>query len=866
MNQDPSSREAQVTPRYTLPWGKWVDENEWLPLSNHSIDVAQVFMALVRQPWRRARLLTQGKTLDDRQLVRLAVLVFLHDIGKCNWGFQVKNNPYRRGTAGHVTETVALLRSEALQQRYPAEWRDLLQEVCGWFTQGEEAAVAMLLAALSHHGKPARWSEPGLRDLERYWEVRDGYDPMSALADMARVARKLFPDAFVADTPCIDATPELQHRFAGLLMLADWVGSDRQFFPCKPESDESRFAFAQRAAEHALSQIGLAPGECRNIASFLEIFGFEPTPLQRQLFHELPVNESTQLVLAESDTGSGKTEAALAWFLRLYAEGKVDGLYFALPTRVAARELYSRTLRAIEAAFKPESRPGPVLLAAPGYVRVDGAPVLADPEGVLWDDENLSRQRERLWASERPKRFLAAPVAVGTIDQALLSVLKVKHSLLRSVCLDRHLLVVDEVHASDAYMREVLTTLIRGHVARGGWVLLLSATLGESAASAFFERTLRPLAQSTQRPYPSLTTRAQEQAVLVNRSGRVIDVELSPTLENDDALLDDITSALREGARILVICNTVKRATAMLRAVEAHLSRHAPELLDAVFAIDGVRCPHHGRYTRADRERMDAEVTRRLGKGSPDGPVLLIGTQTLEQSLDIDADWLITDITSMDVLLQRLGRLHRHLRENRPASFRTPKVLIRVPSKALHEYLHPGGQLRGPAGLGSVYADGRVLECTLASLRNNPRLVIPEQNRQRIEQTTHPEAWAALPQVWETHAQYIQGAYLAEIRQAMRNSLEPQPFGELHYSADEERVTSRLGDPSCELALVTPTRSPIGSMIERVNIPAYYLYSLATPEQVEAQPFEGGFRITVEGHAFTYTRFGLEKEDARLTD
>ncbi|MFN3631155.1 MAG: CRISPR-associated helicase Cas3', partial [Casimicrobiaceae bacterium] len=463
------------------------------------------------------------------------------------------------------------------------------------------------------------------------------------------------------------------------------------------------------------------------------------------------------------------------------AEGQVDGLYFALPTRVAARELYDRVLRAIDAAFESADRPGPVLLAAPGYVRVDGAsPVLAAPEGTLWDDSAGDRQRERLWSAERPKRFLAAPVAVGTIDQALLSVLQVKHSLLRSVCLDRHLLVIDEVHASDPYMREAIKALLQSHMARGGWALLLSATLGDSVAAEFFSRAAKPLAEAVQRPYPLLSTAGKTWPMPVRRTRR-IEVSCLPCLTNDADLVPKLIDALAKGASVLVICNTVARSTALFRVVEATLERDRPALLDALFQVNGLRCPHHGRFARADRELLDKAVTARFGKGSADGPQLLIGTQTLEQSLDIDADWLISDFAPMDVLIQRFGRLHRHDRAQRPAAFAKPCALVRIPEGGMDAHLAPDGELRGPAGLGSVYTDGRVLALTLSSLQETPWLELPTQARSRIEGATHPEAFNTLPAAWKTHGQMVEGKALSEIRQALRSLLDDKPFGELHY-------------------------------------------------------------------------------------
>ncbi len=809
--------------------------------------------------------LTRLGPLQTGHKERLAVIVFLHDFGKCNRGFQAKADPAARDTAGHVMEAAALLLE--LQDRWPPAWTALIGDLCGWFAS-EEQAFQMLLASISHHGRPVSLSDYQASGVDRaakkWWSSANGYDPLAALEELAQAARRAFPDAFRADVPPIEATPELQQRFAGFVMLADWIGSDTHFFPYRQCAEEDRLTLARTAAERALRAIGLVPPEPRRPRPFTSVFPFAPTSLQAALADTLDLGDDTRLLLAESDTGSGKTEAALAWFFRLYAQHEVDGLYFALPTRVAARELYERVRRAVEAAFEPEQRPGPVLLAAPGYVKADGESVqalLTDPQGTLWEDHAQEARRERLWSAERPKRFLAAPVAVGTIDQALLSVLQVKHSLLRSVCLDRHLLVVDEVHASDPYMREVLRALLRGHLARGGWALLLSATLGESAAALYFERDAAPLDEALTRPYPLLSARSGAWPMPAARE-RSIQAELAPTLTDDEALLPALIQALERGARVLVVCNTVARANALFRRVEAILQAENPHLLPALFGLQGVGCPHHGRFAREDRERLDAAVTVLLGKGSSEGARLLIGTQTLEQSLDIDADWLVTDLAPMDVLIQRFGRLHRHERGQRPHGFETPRVLVRVPPRDLAEYLGKGGELRAPAGLGSVYADGRMLACTWEELRQRLALALPRQARERIERTTHPEALDALPEVWRTHGQQLVGKVEAEIVQALRSVLDDKPFGELHYADKSERVLTRLGRPTFEIPLAQPMPSPFGVDIYRVAIPSHWLTEGQAPESVRAELTEEGFRFSIGETSFRYTRFGLEKDDA----
>ena len=242
----------------------------------------------------------------------------------------------------------------------------------------------------------------------------------------------------------------------------------------------------------------------------------------------------------------------------------MDGLY--CPADAGwAKVNYGRVL-SIQAAFpEPAVRPSPILLAVPGYIRADGEPAsLPNPQKRLWEDDGNLAIHERVWAAERPKRFLAAPIAVGTIDQALISVLKVKHSLLRSVCLDRHLLVVDEVHASDTYMTEILASLLKGHVGRGGYALLLSATLGETARSKLFDVSPLPGTKALQRPSPAIRVFDREISVTSASSGyKLVKHQLLPSLE-DEALLPALRDALSAGCRVLVICNTVARAKRLL--------------------------------------------------------------------------------------------------------------------------------------------------------------------------------------------------------------------------------------------------------------------------------------------------------------
>lgn len=868
-------------------WGKLErDEKgavrDWHPLVDHCLDVSMVFRALVELPGiRRALEAAAGQPLSSAQLDRLGVFALLHDIGKCNHGFQAKSNVQTREVAGHVREVAPLLLCEQLG----ADAAEALafDTLCTWFMDSDQAscptAARFLIAAVSHHGEPQKidsWEAWGQSATgwpsAKLWRPQAGRDPIAGVHALVSLARDTFPEAFATQVPPLPERVALEHRFSGLVMLADWLGSDTRFFPFRKTADEDRLAFARTQARHALAVSGLDCEPARialvtHVPGFVGLFGREPYPLQSRLAQEQAIDADSRLLIAESDTGSGKTEAALAWFLRLYAAGKVDGLYFALPTRVAARELCGRVEGMLKRLMELSgAAPAPCLLAVPGYARAtDATDGLPDPTGILWSEEDDAERREHFWAAEHPKRFLAAPVAVGTVDQALLSAIKTRHAHLRSVCLDRHLLVVDEVHASDPYMHQLLRSLLDGHRARGGWALLLSATLGEAARALFTGQPTRPLAAAVELFYPALTDgRGIPQRVPspVGR-GKAVEVQFRDALDDIETVLGWIAEALAASARVLVVCNIVQRAIDLQRAVEA--DARIPRT--ALFALDGVICPHHGRFAAADRERLDAAVSARFGKDSAPGPALLIGTQTLEQSLDLDADLLITDHAPMDVLLQRIGRLHRHPRK-RPEAYAAARCFVlSAPSTEFADWIQvrsksAPGEARGPAGFGTVYADLRTLVQTRVVLEAQPHIELPRDNRHLVESALHPEALALWNEgVWARHAAYLEGTLISQLVQGSYAVFAEQPFGEFDFPR-EERVATRLGLGARVIALPAPVVGPFGIRLTALPLPEHFARGLTAdmPEAVECA--EGVIRFQVEGRAFRYSRFGLEREPA----
>lgn len=843
----------------------------WHPLSDHCGDVAACCEALLEQTLLRRRLATLAglEDLTRGQVARLCVLAALHDAGKVNLGFQAKASPEPRRVAGHVRPLFALLASSYREK--DAVLGSLgADELLEWGQQG------LILAAFAHHGQPLKAGDHAVEADPRLWQRAGALDPMKALGDLRASAASWFPEA--AGAARLPDNPEFQHAFNGLVTLADWLGSDASLFPFSSDGEPERISFARERARLAVQAVGLAAGPARAQLSlpvgwFNGVFGFAPRGAQQAVL-DLPVPAAGGVAVLEAETGSGKTEAAVARFLALQRSGAVDGLYFALPTRTAATQIHDRVTKYVRRAFpEAESRPR-VILAVPGYLRVDDVdgrkddPKLA-PFGALWPDDNSDRTRWQRWAAESPKRYLAGQVVVGTIDQALLSALRVKHAHLRATSLLRHLLVVDEVHASDAYMNRVLEEVLHRHVAAGGHALLMSATLGAAARSRLLDRDAEPppLARAEHLPYPAITVSGapDPQHAGGEAARKDVRVELAQCMGDAAAVAQIAAVAARAGARVLVIRNTVADAVATQRALEEAVPDHA-----LLFGCAGKPAPHHARYAREDRILLDEAIERCFGKGA-EAPCVAIATQTVQQSLDLDSDLLITDLSPMDVLLQRIGRLHRHERKDRSPGFEAARVVVLVPDAPdLGGCISAKtGEPFGRHGIGRVYRDLRILQATWDLLAAAPELTIPARNRRYVELTTHPEALKALVKRregnWGAHHRWVVGVYMAEVGQADLNRASwAKDFGVQGWSSDDGHIATRLGAGDRLALFEKPFRSPFGVSCGALTLPSWLAGDVGEEDRPETvQPLsDGGVKFMFGGRSYRYDRLGL----ARMKD
>ncbi len=824
-------------------WGKFSDNcGARHHLAHHAADVSAVFLELLDTPvWKSRIAAAAGRPLSVDETGCLAALVFLHDVGKLAPGFQAKGWPSSQGQQliGHLEagwRWMALSHPNALAGaiHYLVRWPGIRE----WF--------AVLLA---HHGRPI--PEPIGGSAAATFPVLPSYDWTKEEAVLGRCLINWFPSVTRASAPAPE--PRLAHFFCGLLTLADWVASDQRAFEFEAEFRPDYWQTAQVRARARVLEIGLsAHPPLRGQAGWQLISDYPlPRPAQAAI-GALDVNE--RLVLLEAETGAGKTEAALWRFVSLLDAGQVDAMYFAVPTRAAARQLHGRINRALSRMF---DTPPEAVLAIPGQAMAGEAQGRMLPGfEMLWDDGAAMHR----WAAEHSARYLAARVAVGTVDQVALGGLQVKFAHLRGASLSRALLVVDEVHASDPYMTETQRMMVQAHLDLGGHALLMSATLGAVARRRWRSEPQGDLTVDAALPYPAVWTSKGLHAIPAEPgSAKSVHMQAMTGWSGIDAAQLAMQAA-EQGARVLVIRNTVARAQETFEAC-------AEADGDRLLSVQGVPTLHHSRFAAEDRALLDRAVEQAIGKDSPMGGRIVIGTQTLEQSLDLCADLLITDLCPMDVLLQRIGRLHRH-RRPRPDGFAQARAIVLCPEGGLDPLTRRAenglGAFSGGPSLSGVYFDVPGLQATLDQIAAHPIWRIPTMNRVLVEAATHPDALGPLAEAhgWAAYRQRVVGKAMAEMQTAGLVTLDRTlPFlnhdGRVRCFPDDEKIRTRLGDEGVLLTLPESTIGAFGVPIRRMALPAHWSKGLTGEEavQVDCGP---PTRVTVSDRVMFYSPLGLQ--------
>jgi CRISPR-associated endonuclease/helicase Cas3 len=846
--------------QFSAPWGKTGDKQSH-HLAHHCADVAACFEVIVSLPVVRARLeQAAGGPLSSLQISRLSALVFLHDVGKLHPGFQSKGWPagiWNGGRHGHVQEGAAIFCGQA------SEAIGLNLNVGSLTEWGVDQHL--LFAVLAHHGRPFDVEDRAGAEWRRVPAL--GYDPIALSAEIGALIRCWFAPAFVSDPKTsLPTSPDFQHLLCGFVSLADWIGSTREIFDFIPDLDGTYIEKARGKAHAAIADIGFDVCRFRDVAlgrtDFATLTKGKQPRSQQRMIGDFSLAE--QLVILEAETGSGKTEAALWRFARLFEAGLVDSLYFALPTRSAAIQLHRRVNEVMAQLFQGTG-PEPVLVV-PGYLKTGNVKGQQLPGWqVHWDDDDgvdEARLRAR-WAAESTKRSLAATVAVGTVDQAMLAALRVKHAHLRAAALSRSLLVIDEVHASDPYMTEVQNHLLKMHLGRGGHAMLLSATLGSVARTKWLGTKKPPsFKEAIAEPYPAAWGKsdARPRGCAARDFQKAVGMSLVPTMETATAAHTAITAA-RAGARVLVIRNTVQAAVDTFDAVR---------LIDEnlLLQVGGGPALHHSRFAPEDRAVLDRAVETALTpRDRSPGGLIVIGTQTLEQSLDIDADCLVTDLCPIDVLLQRIGRLHRHPL-TRPPGYEAAQCHVLTPERGLASLLAPAfenglGAWKEDGVYTGIYRDVSGLELTRRLISDHPEWVIPEMNRFLVESATHPERIEALNaelgKAWSDYWNNIYGKNIADALAARLIALPvTTPFADVKYPpGQDDKIRTRLGAEGAQIRFSPPMIGPFGSPITGITLPAHWSHGVDSREPVAPVIAGNVIRFKIGASEFGYARAGL---------
>ncbi|BDG10090.1 CRISPR-associated helicase Cas3' [Anaeromyxobacter paludicola] len=797
-------------------WGKAGAEGEGrvhlLPF--HGFDVAAVGAEILDRDTallpRMAHL--SGFRAEDLRSAIPFVLA-LHDLGKFAEPFQDLMPDLVRELQGpraarvcavhHSSLGYQLWRSWATLRPAPDEAQLLCQlhqvELAGGARGHRDLGDLMqpwMAAVLGHHGKPPEEGTLGPGILQAHPAYRSRRDATA----FALAARKL-----LAPAPLRGSEPDFEKQLqrmrrsswwlAGFAILCDWIGSDTDFFqPQRTEMDLAEYwQRARTSAARAVEHSGLGRSTPRAYAGVEHLFpqiAASPSPLQGAAA-TIEIGDGPQFYVLEDLTGSGKTEAALILAHRLLDAGRSDGIFFALPTMATANAMHRRVEPLLNKLFKGE----------PSYLLTHSGPRLTCKDRIALgqrsaDDaagEEEAAATASAWLADGRKKALLAELGVGTIDQALLAALQSKHAAFRLLGLHRHVLVVDEVHACDVYMLRVLCGLLRAHAGLGGSAILLSATLPleqrRQLARAFAEGAGAHGAElPTSEEYPLLTAwsgdRVQERAVAArNGAPRTLPIVFRRSVAEVVARL---TEAARAGRCACWVRNSVADA------VEAR------DLLAAILGEDAVTL-FHARFALGDRLRIEDAVLARFGTGGEAAQRcgrVVIATQVIEQSLDVDFDVLVSDLCPIDRLIQRAGRLQRHARADLD---RDPPAL---------EVLAPpwsedpsAGWLSAPfQRTAVVYPDPAVLWRTLRELKNRQQFALPGEARALVEAVFGSDETPAalMPRSGQAVGKQLSQASVAQ------GAVLCLDLGYLRQGMDwssEAHTPTRLGEPTVTVRL-----------------------------------------------------------------
>ncbi|MGH9438612.1 MAG: CRISPR-associated helicase Cas3', partial [Terriglobia bacterium] len=655
-----------------------------------------------------------------------------HDLGKACPGFQCKWENLSGMDAGRSPNT-------GINHAFVSQitLTKLLQER-GW---SGELAELVADAVGCHHG--SRASPITLDDLEGDERATGRKDWAQARWGLAEAVLDVLKPSSIPTRQALTG-PDFM-LLSGLTSFADWIGSSEDWFPFGSPDDcddlQGWFQKRRARADQALDGIGWEPRTplSKEPKSFQQVFGFAPRSLQQAVADALVSLQEPSILLVEAPMGEGKTEAGFFAHMELQRRFGHRGLYVALPTKATGNAMFKRTLKFLH--NQGTDRKLDLQLLHGGALLNDTFQNLK--VSGIYDPKVGGEVRAGEWFTNK-KRALLSEYGVGTVDQALLPILPVRHNFVRLWGLANRVVVFDEIHAYDAYTSTLLIHLLRWLLALGSSVVLLSATLSPSIRRKLADIVGAGL-PAPEQSYPRLSVfcpgEKVRQAHFEADPARRLTLRLTPILPD----LPNIRSALEEhlagGGMGLALVNTVQRAQNLYRLFpEGEPLEHEDQRVGKRLPDGTEVLLFHARFPAEQRQKREEHVLEMFGEsGTRVGRKILIATQVAEQSLDLDFDLIATDLAPIDLVLQRAGRLWRHARTSRSVS----EPILLVAGLAGKEPPAFGK----PLWWGAVYREDVLLR-TWSLLRTREKLVLPDDIDALVqavyeERVDVPEAWKA---------------------------------------------------------------------------------------------------------------------------
>jgi CRISPR-associated endonuclease/helicase Cas3 len=646
-------------------WAKTSKEGDglWHPLILHMLDVAASADAiLAREPesTRKRMAAILGIKWEDAR-AWLLLVVACHDLGKACPGFQCKWENLTGMDSGRSPNTkinhafvsqIAL--TEILQKNgWPEELAELVADAVGCH-HGERASPSVLDHLMGDR-----------RAIGKVHWTDARYDLLNALLEVFKPVK--------LPTKQELSGPDFM-LLSGLTSFADWIGSNEVCFPFGTPHDcnDLHGWFQKRCikAGQALDSIGwgFRTPLSTEPKSFEQVFCFPPRPLQQAVADALADLKRPAILLVEAPMGEGKTEAAFFAHLELQRRFGHRGLYIALPTKATGNAMFKRTLKFLQ--NQGTNRRLDLQLLHGGALLNDTFQDLK--VSGIHDPETGGEVRAGEWFTNK-KRALLSEYGVGTVDQALLPILPVRHHFVRLWGLANRVVALDEIHAYDAYTGTLLVHLLRWLLALGSSVVLLSATLSPSIRRKLAGVVGSDLSEPEE-PYPRLSIFCLGEEVYQKHfeadSARRQTVRLQAISPDLSGMRTALEEHLTRGGMGLALVNTVQRAQDLyLLFPDGEPLEHEGQRLGKRLS-DGTKVfLFHARFPADRRQKREDQALETFGEGANrTGRKILIATQVAEQSLDLDFDLIATDLAPIDLVLQRAGRLWRHARTSRPVS------------------------------------------------------------------------------------------------------------------------------------------------------------------------------------------------------